>query len=39
VQIETNFLLNPLHPDFPKIRIGRAEAFAYDPRIIKSKAK
>jgi RES domain-containing protein len=35
VQIETNFLLNPLHPDFPKIGIGRAEAFAYDRRIIK----
>jgi len=35
VQIETNFLLNPLHPDFPKIRIGSAEAFAYDPRLLK----
>lgn len=35
VQIETNFLLNPLHPDFSKIGIGRAEAFAYEPRIIK----
>ena len=35
VQVETNFLLNPLHPDFSKIGIGRAEAFAYDPRVIK----
>jgi RES domain-containing protein len=35
VRIETNFLLNPLHPDFAKIRIGSAEAFAYDPRLLK----
>jgi len=35
VPIETNFLLNPRHPEFSEIRIGRAEAFAYDPRLIK----
>jgi RES domain-containing protein len=35
VQIETNFLLNPQHPEFLKIRIGSAEAFAYDPRFMK----
>ena len=35
VQIETNFLLNPQHPEFPKIRIGSAEAFAHDSRRIK----
>ena len=35
VQIETNFLLNPAHPKFPLIRIGRAEAFSYDPRVLK----
>jgi RES domain-containing protein len=35
VQIETNFLLNPLHPEFSKILIGSAEAFAYDPRLVK----
>jgi hypothetical protein len=35
VQIETNFLLNPRHPDFLKIAIGHAEAFAYNPRLIK----
>jgi len=34
VQIETNFLLDPQHPEFPKIRIGSAEAFGYDPRFI-----
>ena len=36
VPIETNFLLNPLHPEFLKIRIGSAEAFAYDPRLNKT---
>jgi len=35
VPIETNFLLNPLHPEFGKIGIGGAEAFAYDPRIVR----
>ena len=35
VPIETNFLINPLHPEFSKIRIGSAEAFTYDPRLIK----
>jgi hypothetical protein len=35
VQIETNFLLNPQHPEFSKIRIGSAEAIAHDPRLIK----
>lgn len=35
VHIETNFLLNPLHPEFTKIRIGSAETFAYDSRLIK----
>ncbi len=33
VQIETNFLLNPLHPEFAEISIGGAAAFAYDPRM------
>lgn len=35
VQIETNFLLNPLHPEFTKITIGGAQAFSYDPRLVK----
>lgn len=35
VQIETNFLLNPLHPEFAKLSIGSAGAFAYDPRLMK----
>lgn len=29
---ETNYLLNPLHPDFKKVRIGPPEPFAYDYR-------
>ena len=32
---ESNVLLNPLHPDFDKIRIGRARPFAFDPRMWK----
>jgi len=31
---ETNFLLNPAHPDFKKISIGRPERFAFDPRLL-----
>lgn len=37
VQIETNFLLNPAHPEFQKIRFGSAETFSYDPRLVKSQ--
>ena len=32
---ETNFLLNPRHPDFSEIRIGNPEDFQFDPRLIK----
>lgn len=32
---ETNFLINPAHPDFPRITIGPAQPFAFDPRIPK----
>ncbi|SRR5881394_459212 len=31
---ETNYLLNPAHPDFKKITIGRPEAFVFDPRLL-----
>ncbi|MCC5838876.1 MAG: RES family NAD+ phosphorylase [Opitutales bacterium] len=31
---EINFLLNPAHPDFSKIGIGPAEAFAFDKRLV-----
>ena len=32
---EWNFLLNPLHPHFPRIRIGKPVPFALDPRMWK----
>lgn len=30
---ENNFLLNPSHPDFLKLRIGKAVVFRFDPRL------
>jgi RES domain-containing protein len=30
---ELNYLLNPLHPHFKRIRIGRPEPFSFDPRL------
>jgi len=30
---EHNFLLNPGHGDFAKLRIGRPQAFRFDPRL------
>lgn len=32
---ERNFLLNPSHPDFSKIRVGAPERFSIDPRLIR----
>lgn len=32
---EKNFLLNPRHPDFSLVRIGPAEPFAFDPRLLR----
>jgi RES domain-containing protein len=29
---ESNWLINPRHPDIPQIRLQRTEAFSYDPR-------
>jgi RES domain-containing protein len=31
---EPNFLLNPAHPDFKKITIGKPERFMFDPRLL-----
>ena len=31
---EFNYLLNPVHPDFTKIHIGKSEPFAFDPRLL-----
>jgi RES domain-containing protein len=30
---EPNYLLNPRHPRFDRIKIGKAEPFAFDPRL------
>ncbi len=32
---EWNYLLNPAHPDFKKIKVGKAEPFALDKRLKK----
>jgi RES domain-containing protein len=31
---ETNYLLNPAHPDFKKIIIGKPDPFVFDPRLL-----
>ena len=31
---ETNYLINPAHRDFAKIKIGRPEPFSLDPRLL-----
>jgi RES domain-containing protein len=32
---ETNYLLNPLHPDFRRVRIGRPRALVTDVRLLR----
>ena len=34
IQTEPNYLLNPAHPDFNKIAIGKPVPFAFDPRLL-----
>lgn len=36
---ETNFLINPAHPEFSRIRVGSSEPFSFDPRMWKSREK
>ena len=36
---ERNVLLNPNHPDFARLRIGPARAFALDPRLLQSTGR
>lgn len=31
---ESNYLINPAHPGFGRVRIGAAEAFAFNPRLL-----
>jgi RES domain-containing protein len=33
---ERNFLLNPIHREFPQLSIGRSEPFSFDPRMWKT---
>jgi RES domain-containing protein len=35
VEAESNYLLNPAHPDFAKITVGPACPFVFDPRLLK----
>lgn len=30
---EFNYLINPAHPDFKRVKIGRPEPFSFDPRL------
>jgi RES domain-containing protein len=34
IPAERNFLLNPAHPDFRRIRIGKPAPFSFDPRML-----
>ena len=34
IPAETNYLLNPAHPDFRKISVGQALPFTFDPRML-----
>lgn len=34
IQAETNYLLNPAHPDFKSIVIGKPARFSFDPRLL-----
>ena len=35
IQFESNYLINPLHPDFSRIQIHAAQAFIFDRRMWK----
>jgi RES domain-containing protein len=34
IPTEWNFVLNPTHPDFPRIKIAAPTPFAFDPRLL-----
>jgi RES domain-containing protein len=36
VPSESNYLLNPNHPDFARIRLNVEESFKFDPRLLKA---
>ena len=33
IREEFNFLINPLHPDFKKLTIGKPQNSVFDPRV------
>lgn len=39
IPAEINFLLNPLHPEFRRIRIGKPAAFRLDPRLLAKRSE
>lgn len=34
VTSESNYLINPLHPDFASMKVGKPEPFDFDPRLL-----
>jgi RES domain-containing protein len=36
IAVETNYLLNPLHPEFRRIKIGKPQRFETDLRLLKT---
>lgn len=34
IRAEANYLLNPLHPDFRRIALGKPEPFSFDARLL-----
>lgn len=34
IQSESNYLLNPEHPDFDRIEVGKPQDFRFDPRLL-----
>ena len=37
VEEEYNYLLNPMHPDFSKLKIGKPQPFSFDPQFGRKK--
>ena len=35
IDMQANFLLNPAHPDFARVRTGKPVPFDFDPRLLK----
>jgi RES domain-containing protein len=36
---ETNFLINPQHPDFKQITVNQVEPLRYDPRMFRKATR